>query len=477
MSFVETVGEKISFQLHPGQMQAWDSRKRFVAVISGTQSGKTSFTPLWLWREVQLAGPGDYGVICPTFALMEVKALPEFKTLFEQQLRLGTYAGSPVRRITINPYGERLLFGGEQQKKTQIFFGYAANPDSLESATYKAVVCDEAGQKIFKRGSWQAILRRLSIHQGRALITTTPYGMGGWLKTDIYDRWKAGNPDIDVIRFASTMNPSFPKEEFDRAARELPHWKFQLFYLGNFTRPAGLIYDSFDQKRHVIPRFRIPDEWPRFVGVDFGPTNTAAVYFAEELGANRLPTGKLFAYREYHPGKREPAAHAADMQAGEPRLPVFVGGNPQEEEWRARFRAAGLPMVEPPLRDVEVGIDAVYGCFCRNEVVIFDDLVELIDQLTTYSRVLDEAGEPTDAIEEKQLYHLCDAGRYALTWHKRGLLNWRAAASADRDATADIPDGVFGKAREREEGRGEDGRRRRISGGGPGWLDERFPRF
>src|SRR5436305_14072646 len=103
--------------------------------------------------------------------------------------------------------------------------------------TGKAAWLDEAGQKKFRVGSYDAVQRRMAIHQGRILITTTPYDLG-WLKQRIYDPWQAGDERIDVIRFESIENPAFPREEYDRAKRELPRWKFDLFYRAIFTRPA-----------------------------------------------------------------------------------------------------------------------------------------------------------------------------------------------------------------------------------------------
>src|SRR5262245_63080665 len=69
----------LAYHFHPGQQLAWDSRKRFVLVLAGTQGGKTSFGPLWLNREIQEKGPGDYMVVTPTFPLLNLKALPEFR--------------------------------------------------------------------------------------------------------------------------------------------------------------------------------------------------------------------------------------------------------------------------------------------------------------------------------------------------------------------------------------------------------------
>jgi hypothetical protein len=42
-----TKGE-LKFNFHPGQLRAWDSDKRFILVLAGTQGGKTSFGPFTL---------------------------------------------------------------------------------------------------------------------------------------------------------------------------------------------------------------------------------------------------------------------------------------------------------------------------------------------------------------------------------------------------------------------------------------------
>jgi hypothetical protein len=265
-------------------------------------------------------------------------------------------------------------------------------------------------------------LRRLSIHEGRALITTTPYDLG-WLKQLLWDPWqeaKRNHPLIEVVRFDSIENPAFPRREFERARATLPAWKFDLFYRAIFTRPAGLIYNSFDEKLHKCPRFNIPPEWPRFVGIDFGGVNTAAVFFAEER-IGMKPTGRLIAYREYKSGDRSAAEHCYHLMKGEPRIPLCAGGSASEGQWRREFahggtvkgvRVAGLPIHGPMQPDVEVGINRVYGAFVLNQIAVFDDLRGVLDELLSYSRELDEMGEVTEKIDAKETFHFCDAIRY-----------------------------------------------------------------
>lgn len=408
---------------HSGQAKAWRSDKRFVVVLAGTQGGKTSWAPHWLHREIKAQGPGDYLVATPTFPLLELKALPEFRRLFENQLRLGRYVGSPSRRFIFSEEGSIKTFGSyDPERPTQVFFGHAQDPDSLESATIKAAWLDEAGQKKFRIGSFEAILRRLSLAQGRVLITTTPYDLG-WIKTRLHDPWQRAqrdgeeHPEIDIIRFESIANPAFPMAEFERARRDLPSWKFDLFYRAVFTRPAGMIYDAFDTEKHTCKRFDIPDDWPRYIGLDFGPVHMAAVFLAAKPN-----TQKLYLYREYLVGRITTAQHVAALLQGEPRdvndkvrVPRAYGGSASEDEWRGEFSQFGLYISEPSVSEVEVGINRVYGTMRRDELIVFDDCERVLAEIGSYSRPLDDNGEPLEGIEDKHAYHLLDAGRYIVS--------------------------------------------------------------
>lgn len=405
---------RLRLHFHEGQQRAWDSTARFIAVLAGTQSGKTSFGPFWLFNEITLCGAGDYIVVAPTFQLLQKKLLPEFIRLFGRQMRLGEYKGSPIKHFTFTPEAEKRVFGEEQDVPTNVYFGHAHDPDSLESATAKAAWLDEAGQKKFKFDSWEAILRRLSLAQGRVLLTTTIYNLG-WLKQKLYDPWKAGDPDIEVVRFESIANPTFPREEYERAKRSMPQWKFDMMYRALFTRPAGLIYDSFDEERHKMPRFAIPDEWKRYLGLDFGGVNTVGLFYAEEPYSKQL-----YLYREYKAGGRTARGHVDALLAGEPMRPTAVGGAKSEQQWRDEFAAAGLAVREPKITEVEVGIDRVYGAHKDDAVMVFDDLPGYLEQKLTYSRELDDAGEPTEAIEDKHSFHFCDAERYVISYLRGG---------------------------------------------------------
>lgn len=399
--------DKVRIYPHPGQYKALNSQARFIVVLAGTQGGKTVMGPWWLYSEIARRGPGDYMVVTPSYKLLNLKALPEFKNVFERLLGLGTYKAAD-KVFEFDALGELRVWGEEQDQPTRILFGYATDPDSLESATAKAAWLDEAGQSKFKLDSFDAIMRRLSLAQGRVLITTTPYNLG-WLKQKFWDK-RHSDPEIDVIQFDSTKNPSFPKSEYERAERELPRWKFDMFYRAIFTRPAGMIYDCFDNAVHKVKRFVIPYYWKRYLGLDFGGVNTHGVFVAAEPDSNRV-----FVYREYRGGGMTAKQHVTKLLDGELVTPLAYGGAKSEQQWRNEFGAGGLFVGEPPISEVEVGIDRVYGGFKNKELFVFDDLNGLLDEIGSYSRELDDMGEPTEKIANKETYHKLDALRYIMS--------------------------------------------------------------
>jgi hypothetical protein len=291
----------------------------------------------------------------------------------------------------------------------RIILRSAASPGGLESATAKAAILDEAGQDEYTLETWEAILRRLSLYQGRACAATTLYNLG-WIKSEIYDAWKAGDPDIDVFQFASIQNPAFPKAEFERARTKMQAWRFAMFYLGQFSKPAGLIYDCLEDRMLVDP-FPIPDDWQRQVGVDFGGANTAVVYLAEAPD-----TEVWYLYEESLEGGLSSTEHAAKHLGKLGGLPYNVaGGAKSEGQQRMDWGTGGLVIQEPLIPDVEGGIDRVYQLIKEDKFRLFRTCHGVRDEFGSYRRKLDERGEPLEEIVDKRKFHRLDALRYAAT--------------------------------------------------------------
>lgn len=381
----------IRLNLHPGQLKAWNSEARFILVLAGTQGGKTTFGPHWLAREIQRRGDGDYLAVTASYDLLKLKMLPALSTLFVRRMGWKYYAAD---RVIASPDDSRRIILRSMEAE-----------GGLESATAKAAWLDECGQARVNVTAWEAVQRRLSIHQGRALLTSTPYEWN-WLKV-LHDRALAGEPGYEVIRFPSIENPSFPREEYERARSAMPQWRFRMFYEAEFTLPAGRIW-PIDPSVHIVAPYKIPRDWYRIVGIDPGTASGAVVWIAVH------PDGyEAVAYRDWTgPGLDAELLAKRVLEYNEPYR-YIIGGTYNENDFRIRFSQAGLPVIEPWITSVEAGIDRVFALFRQNRLKIFSTCNKLIGQVSSYSRELDAAGDPTERIADRHAFHLCDALRYA----------------------------------------------------------------
>lgn len=408
MSFREIEGKKLILNWHEGQKKMMASEARIVAVLCGSQWGKTEGGVHWFHREIERCGAGDYLIGTATFKLQENKLIPDFLYVFKDLLGLGDFQSSKGVFL-VSKRGEMKLWGKEQEKPTRILVFSGQSPSGAEAATAKAAWLDEVGQEEFKEQTFEAIERRLRIHRGRILLTTTLYNFG-WLKRRIYDPWLNGDPLIDVIQGDSIDNPLFPKDEWERAQQSMPSWKFDLFYRGRFTRPAGMVYDCFDTSKHCLKRFDIPKEWPVYVGHDFGPANMAAIWLAQNPG-----TGDFYLYKSYKGGSKSVGEHTEEfrkMSVGE-NIIKRVGGAPRiEDGWREAFTLQGWPILSPKVKKPEQQILRVYELIKRNKFFVFDDLTEVITDIVGLAYKLDDQNLPTDKLENDVSSHYCAALRY-----------------------------------------------------------------
>ncbi|QPC81048.1 terminase [Phototrophicus methaneseepsis] len=437
---VDEAGHHVRLFWHWGQMQAWDSLKRIIFVLSGTQGGKTSFLPWWVFREIVHTGGGDHLVVTVSYDLFKLKLLPEIREVFEHVLGVGRYwAGDQVLEIKDPLTGQFHAQRADDKMWGRIILRSAAAKGGLESATAKSAALDEAGQDDFKVSAWEAIQRRVALNQGRTLVTTTPYNLG-WMKQRLHDPVQRANgkhPEIDLINFPSTANPKFSETEMRRARETMPTWKYLMFYEGKFTRPAGLIYTDFvnelrEADGHLVKPFNLPKEWPRIAGVDPG-----IIHQAEVWGAVDVENETLYLYRSMIQARKPQEQHARDAMKrakdGSERVIKWAIGAKSEIYHREDWKAAGAKnVVEPDTSDVEEGIDRVTLLFKQYRIYIFDDLYELIEELLTYSRETDEDGEPTDKIRDKSTFHRLDALRYLVVAYVKKQPNWNLKAKVKK---------------------------------------------
>lgn len=424
-------GEWVPF--HLGQTRTWESERRFTAMVAGTQSGKTCWGPWWLWREIERLGAGDYYAVTATYDLFKLKMLPELLRVYRDVLRVGRYwSGDRILELRDPETGHFQAQRSSDPMWGRVILRSADSPGGLESGTAKAAWLDEAGQDRFTVWAWRAIRRRLALYRGRALITTTLYNLG-WLKQQVMDAATDGgtvtleetdigaevettdNPaaDVRLVQFDSIANPAFPVEEFKDAEASTPDDEFAMFYRGRAVKLRSLIYDVFSDL-HKVKSFKPPMDWPRAVGVDPLGERVCALWLAFDPNKEQLHV-----YREYYaPFGETTPGHVREVLrlSAHERIAAWIGGGPSERQARADWAGAGIALGEPPFGEVWVGIGRVYAQFKTFGLVIHDCCENLLDELGTYQRKRDRAGELTEIIKDKERYHGLDALRYIMAW-------------------------------------------------------------
>jgi PBSX family phage terminase large subunit len=301
-----------------------------------------------------------------------------------------------------------------RSKLGTVVFATGERPSSIQGAQLGGVWLDEAG--LMKYEAFATALQRCGFYDGKILITTTPYNMG-WLKTQVYDKWVAGDPDYNVIKFSSLANPLYPRAMYDRAKRTMSPARFRMLYEGDFGRPEGMIYDCFDETKHLVDPFDIPIEWERSGGLDFGFNNpTAGVFLAKD------GDGVYYWYDEHYVREQTLDRHAAQLTAkGGGSWQWFA--DPSAEQQIAELRRRRMT-VTGAVNDVQAGIDTVYAMMAAGRLKIFRTCVNGIDELSSYAWKKQDAGFTDEPVKEYD--HLMDALRYALHTQegRTGLRFW-----------------------------------------------------
>lgn len=426
---------KIRVPVHVGQMRALASAARTVAAVAGTGSGKTTIGPVWLvnlirkhWNDA--ADGQRYLVSAPTYGLLQVAQdalAPYLRAIGRRDV------GEAADGWMASTRTWHLASGGA------VRFVSADNPAAMEGVHYRAAWCDEWGQ--VSDYQHETVRRRLAFHQGRWLITTTPYpeyrGSGAlartWLRKMI-DASEAGtDASSEVVRFPSWWNPAYPREEIARLRRVLPPWMFAMFHEGILTRPQGAIYDIFSPAEHILAedavaatlnarvvKGRMIDAagqraWPLYAGMDFGASNETAIVW----GA-LSPKGILVIIGERFVAGKTMRSHIAALGgAGTfdgigfgPAKPERLFCDPSGKQSILDLREADITAVAAE-SDIEEGIRAVYERLATKELLIIRGRCpNLVRELEGYRR--DDAGRPVKADD-----HLCDAARYLVMGIKK----------------------------------------------------------
>jgi PBSX family phage terminase large subunit len=277
--------------------------------------------------------------------------------------------------------------------------------ETLRGQAFDFLVIDEIAMMRNFWPNWHEVIRpTLTDTKGRAMFISTPKGFNHF-----YDLYNEEQKDEDYKSFHHTSyeNQNIPKEEIDKARKELTEDGFAQEYLADFRKTEGLVYKEFRRESHVIST--IPSNFiKRIIGLDFGYTNPAAiVLIGIDYDNTYWVIGEWYKTQQTN---EQIAQSAQVMQANE------IYPDPERPEGVEVLRKYRLNVREviKGKDSVEAGIQRVRELFKQNKIKIHQDCKNLIWELETYRY---EDKQPDKNIKEvpvKENDHAVDALRYAL---------------------------------------------------------------
>ena len=213
---------ELNIDLHPAQLEIFNSTKRFKIVAAGRRFGKSYLSAWILLIKAIQSDSKDVFYIAPTFQQAKDIMWAMLKDL-GKDLIAQAYENTAVLTL-IN--GRKIYLKGSDR------------PETLRGVGLAYVVLDEYAS--MKPQVWEQIIRpTLADVKGGALFIGTPAG-----KHHFFDLYKDAfeDDDWDSFQYTSTDNPFLPPEEIVAASKTMSSMSFRQEFEASFETNSGGIF-------------------------------------------------------------------------------------------------------------------------------------------------------------------------------------------------------------------------------------------
>lgn len=288
------------------------------------------------------------------------------------------------------------------------FRSYDQSVDSFMGYTLDVAAFDEEPPSHFL---YTEVLTRIATSKGNMIMTYTPLGGMSDVTMQIMDDQKKPE-DKRNIKVVNCTWDDIPESLLDSEMKTLLKSQYSPYEIDARTKglPSagkGMCYPLPDEDIMINP-FKIPDEWPRFMGFDYGFRRTAAVYIAMDpntkvcylydslLIRDATPADHFMAMKQkgslWIPGASETAL---TMDSGQSRLEFY-------QEMGLNLYPASVAK-----RDLWASIDVVWQFLLGGQLKVFSTETEWFREKNGYHRT--EKNKICDLAHDLQ-----DATRYAM---------------------------------------------------------------
>src|SRR5690606_25472167 len=206
----------------------------------------------------------------------------------------------------------------------------------------------------FPKSFVDQMIGRCSIEGSKIWMNCNPEGPYHFIKTDYID--EAEEKKILRLHFTLDDNPTLSEQVKERYMRMFSGVFYQRYILGLWVMAEGIIYDMFDQSKHVVPTVDRPYT-QYYVSCDYGTQNPMA------FGLWGFYDGVWYKVKEYHYDGRARGRQKTDEDYYQDLLD-FVGNlpirsiiiDPSATSFIATIRKKGRFSVRQARNDVLEGI-------------------------------------------------------------------------------------------------------------------------
>jgi len=179
-----------------------------------------------------------------------------------------------------------------------------ASQDIIQGMTAAGALADDAA--LFPQSFIDQMIGRCSIEGAKVWLNCNPRGPFHYLKTLFID--KAKKKHIYYLHFTMDDNLSLSDSIKERYRRMFSGVFFKRYILGLWVRAEGVIYDMFNEKKHVktVDPKTLSDFW---VTVDYGTQNPTVF-----LLWGRDSAGRWWCFKEYYHDGRSSGKQKTDEE-------------------------------------------------------------------------------------------------------------------------------------------------------------------
>lgn len=155
---------------------------------------------------------------------------------------------------------------------------------------------------------------RVLDRSGEIFGTMTPLKGLTWVYNEIYLN-EHNDENVWTIQMEWADNPYLSQKEIEEMSASISAEELESRRYGKFMQCGGLVYNSFDENKHVIEPFEIPKDWQDNISIDPGLNNPLSAHFYA-----RDYDGNVYVIAEHYENGKEVDWHAQKIKEIASRL-------------------------------------------------------------------------------------------------------------------------------------------------------------